>query len=86
MLIFPGNALSRSIASLAAVTLLLGSTALPLPALAFSQLNPQAPQTKDAAQPAPRQADKPIEQALEAPANNALPMPDPLINKQAGQG
>ncbi|MGY5780662.1 hypothetical protein [Rhizobium sp. LEGMi135b] len=85
MRIFPGNALSCSIASLAAVTLLLGSTALPLPANAFSQLNPPAPQAKDAAQPTPQKNEKPIEQALEAPANNALPMPDPLINKQTGQ-
>ncbi len=85
MRIFPGNALSRSIASFAAVTLLLGSTALPLPARAFSELNPPSAEAKDAAQSRPRKNDKPIEQALEAPANNALPMPDPLVNKQAGQ-
>ncbi|MBB3288226.1 MULTISPECIES: hypothetical protein [unclassified Rhizobium] len=86
MRIFPGNALSCSIASLAVVTLLLGSTALPLPALAFSQLNPPASQAKDAAQSTQQKNGKPIEQALEAPTNNnALPTPEPLINKQASQ-
>lgn len=85
MRMFSGNALSCSVASLAAVTLLLGGTALPLPALAFSQLNSPAPQAKDAAQTTQQKNDKPVEQALEAPSNNALPMPDPLINKQADQ-
>ncbi|NTF41448.1 hypothetical protein [Rhizobium rhizogenes] len=86
MRIFPGNEFRCSIASLAAATLLLSGAALPLPALAFSQLNPPAPLPKAAGTPSQQKNDKPIEQALEAPANNALPMPDPLVNKQAGQG
>ncbi|GAC1042736.1 hypothetical protein [Rhizobium sp. No.120] len=85
MRIFPGNALTCSIASFAAVTLFLGSTVLPLPASAFSQLNPPASQAKDTVNSAQQKNEKPIEQALEAPANNALPTPDPLINKQAAQ-
>jgi hypothetical protein len=87
MRIFPGNEFHRSIASLAAVSLLLGSTALPLPALAFSQLNPPPALPSATGKPTPQKTEKPIEQALEAPAanNNTLPMPDPLINKQAGQ-
>jgi len=85
MRIFPGNEFRCSIASLAAVTVLLSGTALPLPALAFSQLNPPAPLPSAAGTSSKQKNEKPIEQALEAPANNALPMPDPLINKQAGQ-
>ncbi|MDR6899430.1 hypothetical protein [Rhizobium miluonense] len=85
MRIFPGNALTCSIASFAAVTLFLGSVALPIPASAFSQLNPPAPQARDTAKSAQQKNEKPIEQALEAPANNALPAPEPLINKQAAQ-
>ncbi|MBB4570256.1 hypothetical protein [Rhizobium leucaenae] len=78
----PGNEFRRSIASLAAATLFFGSLALPLPALAFSQLNPSAAQ-----QSAPRNStqrnDKPVEEALEAPSKT-IPMPDPLVNNQAG--
>ncbi len=85
MRIFPGDAFSRSIASLAAVALILGSTVLPLPAGAFSQLNPPALRAKDTTQSTQQNNEKPIEQALEAPANNALPAPDPLIDKQAAQ-
>lgn len=85
MRIFPGSAFHRSIASLAAVTLLLSSAALPVPAFAFSQLNRPTPLPNAASSPSPQKNDKPVEQALEAPSNNALPMPDPLVNKQAGQ-
>ncbi|TIX89692.1 hypothetical protein [Rhizobium sp. P44RR-XXIV] len=84
MRIFPGNEFRCSIASLAAATLFLSGAALPLPALAFSQLNPPATLPKAAGTPGQQKNDKPIEQALEAPSNS-LPMPDPLVNKQAGQ-
>ena len=85
MRIFPGNEFRCSIASLAAATLFLSSAALPLPALAFSQLNPPAPLPNAAGTSSQQKNEKPIEQALEAPSNNTLPTPDPLINKQAGQ-
>ncbi|MDE1997123.1 MAG: hypothetical protein KGI75_31775, partial [Rhizobiaceae bacterium] len=74
----PGNEFRRSIASLAAATIAFGSLALPLPAHAFSLLNSPAAQPQQA-------AGKRTELALEAP-NKAIPMPDPLVNKQAGQG
>ena len=82
MHIFPGNECRRSIASLAAATLLAGFLASPLPALAFSQLNPPAAQPKAPGTSPQQKNDKPVEQALEAPSNT-LPQPDPLINKQA---
>jgi len=85
MRIFPGNEFRCSIASLAAATLFLSSAALPLPALAFSELNPPAQLPSANGTSGQQKTGKPVEQALEAPANNALPMPDPLINKQAGQ-
>ena len=80
MHILPGNECRRSIASLAAATMFFGSLALPFPALAFSQLNPIRSQPKSAQQ----SNDKPVEEALEAPSKT-IPMPDPLINNQAGQ-
>lgn len=87
MRIFPGNEFRCSIASFAAVTLLLGSTALPLSASAFSQLNPPTSLPNAQGTSGQQKKDKPVEQALEAPSNNnnTLPAPDPLINKQAGQ-
>lgn len=75
---FKGNGLQRSIATLLAATMLAGGFAAPLPALAFSSLQMNA-------NPARQSQEKPVEQALEAP-NKGLPMPDPLINNQAGQG
>ncbi|ENN86289.1 hypothetical protein RHSP_35274 [Rhizobium freirei PRF 81] len=85
MRIVPGNEFRCSIASLAVAALLLSGTALPLPALAFSELNPPTQLPGATGTPGQQKNAKPVEQALEAPANNGLPMPDPLINKQAGQ-
>lgn len=75
-----GNDLRRSIASLLAASMLVGSIVSPLPALAFSSesIRPVAP-----AQSLPGEAGKPVEQALEAPSKS-IPMPDPLVNNQAG--
>ena len=84
MHIVPGNEFRRTIASLAAATVLFGSLASPLPALAFSVINPPAGQPDAAGKPKQQNTDKPIEQALEAPSKS-LPMPDPLIKSQAGQ-
>ncbi|MBB3453835.1 hypothetical protein FHT86_002091 [Rhizobium sp. BK313] len=84
MHIVPGNEFRRSIALLAAATMFFGSLALPLPALAFSQLNPSATQPNAAGKSAQPSHDKPVEEALEAPSKT-IPMPDPLINNQAGQ-
>lgn len=75
-----GNDLRRSIASLLAASMLVGGVVLPLPALAFSSESMRA---APPAASAPREADKPVEQALEAPAKG-IPMPDPLVNNQAG--
>jgi hypothetical protein len=75
-----GNELRRFFASLAAATALFGMIASPMPAFAFSQLNSMQPSPKSA----PPAKDKVVEEALEAPSK-ALPMPDPLVNKQAGQ-
>ncbi len=77
---FMGSDLQRSVASLLAATVLAGSLVTPLPALAFSELN-TAPGKTDTA----GAREKPVEQALEAPSKG-IPMPDPLINNQAGQG
>ncbi|NTJ06499.1 hypothetical protein [Rhizobium lusitanum] len=85
MHMFPGNECRRSIASFAAVTMIAGSVALPLPALAFSQLNPPASQPNAPGASAQQKNQKPVEQALEAPSTT-LPTPDPLVNKQADQG
>lgn len=86
MRIFPGNEFRCSIASLAAVTLIVGGVALPIPALAFSQLNPPASLPSAQGAQSQQKNEKPIEQALEAPSTeNTIPAPDPLINKQAGQ-
>ncbi|MFS8115881.1 hypothetical protein QD460_29530 [Rhizobium jaguaris] len=79
-----GNEPRRSIALLAATTMFFGSLAQPLPAFAFSQLNPPAIRPGADGKSAQSSNDKPVEEALEAPSNK-LPMPDPLINSQAGQ-
>lgn len=73
-----GNDLQRSVASLLAATTVVAGFASPLPALAFSSLH--------VSPVAPAQAgrEKPVEQALEAPSKG-IPMPDPLVNNQAGQ-
>jgi hypothetical protein len=81
MHIVPGNEFRHSIASLAAATMFFGSLALPLPAVAFSLINPPAAQPGAAGKPAQQNDDKPVEQALEAPSK-ALPMPDPLVKSQ----
>ncbi|WFU09987.1 hypothetical protein QA646_03720 [Rhizobium sp. CB3090] len=80
----PGNEFRRSIASLAVATMFFGSLALPLPALAFAQLNSSANQPSAAGKSAQQSNDKPVEEALEAPSKT-IPMPDPLVNNQAGQ-
>ena len=80
----PGNEFRRSIALLAAATIVFGSLAQPLPAFAFSQLNPPAAQPNAKGKSAQQRNDKPVEEALEAPSKT-IPMPDPLINSQAGQ-
>ncbi|MFT4181032.1 MAG: hypothetical protein QM636_03830 [Rhizobium sp.] len=84
MHIMPGNELRRSIASLAAATMFIGSLASPLPALAFSLINPSASQPGAAGKSTQQGQDKPIEQALEAPSKT-LPMPDPLVKNQTDQ-
>jgi hypothetical protein len=70
-----GKELRRPHASLFAVTALIGCLVSPLPSFGFS---------REAILPVPSGADKPVEQALEAP-QKGLPMPDPLVNNQAGQ-
>jgi hypothetical protein len=74
-----GNDLQRSVASLLAATTVVGSLSTPLQAFAFSTLNPTA------GTPASSATQKPAELVLEAPSK-AIPMPDPLVNNQAGQG
>jgi hypothetical protein len=70
-----GNEPRRPYASLFAVTVVIGCLVSPLPSFGFS---------REAILPVPRGADTPVEQALEAP-QKGLPMPDPLVNNQAGQ-
>jgi hypothetical protein len=74
----------RSIASLVAATVLAGGLALPLPAFAFSEMQ-ALPGQAGSDRAAPPAKGKSTEEALEAPSKG-LPMPDPLVNKQAGQG
>ncbi|MDL2404479.1 hypothetical protein PY650_02175 [Rhizobium calliandrae] len=83
MHILSGNESRHSIALLAAA-MFFGSLAQPLPSFAFSQLNPPTTKPGVHGKSAQRSNDRPVEEALEAPSKT-LPMPDPLINSQAGQ-
>jgi hypothetical protein len=80
----PGHDFRRSITSLALATVLSGTIAMPFPAFAFSTLMPSAGKPAQQRAPARNGQERPVEEALEAPAQQ-LPMPDPLIDNHAAQ-